>query len=88
MPIDLLAMISSLFSVGVVGGGLYLALRFVRATERKAISEQEIAELRERLAQLENRLESVGKDVERLTDEQEFTIRLLSDRSGQSNRQG
>ena len=65
----------------VLGGGGYLALRFVRAFERRGAAQGELEALRSRVLELERQVEGVQKEVERLSDEQSFTTRLLSERS-------
>ena len=65
----------------VLGGAGYLALRFIRAFERRGLAQGELDALKSHIAELEGQFEGMQKDVERLTDEQSFTTRLLSDRS-------
>jgi hypothetical protein len=64
----------------VLGGGFYLARRYVRAVERRTSDESELAELRQRVARLEETLDDTVRDVERLDSAQEFTNRLLAGR--------
>jgi hypothetical protein len=64
----------------VLGGGFYFARRHVRALERRASDESELADLRQRVARLEEALDDTHRDVERLETAQEFTNRLLAGR--------
>lgn len=76
-------LILSLFPWLVIfGGGGYLALRFVRAFERRGLAKDELEALQARIQELEAQFDGMQKDVERLSDEQSFTTKLLSDRSG------
>jgi len=59
-----------------------LALRAIRALERKGSSAPESVALRERVEQLEQQLDAQSEALERLTEGQLFTERLLSDRVG------
>jgi len=65
----------------VLGGAFMLAARFLRAYEQRQSGPDEIAELRNRLARLEDTLESTTNEVRRLSDAQHFTTRLLEGRS-------
>jgi len=65
----------------VLGGGFYFARRYVRAAERRASQEETLAELRARVATLEELVDGMRSEVERLEAGQEFTTRLLAERS-------
>lgn len=80
MPFEFMMILSMLVPILVLGGGGYLALRFVRAFERRGISQKQVADLEEKIAQLAAIAESTQRDVGRLSEEQEFTTRLLSQR--------
>lgn len=58
----------------------YLGLRWVRTAERRAASQTESADLRERVAHLEEALSDVTSQIERLARSQEFTSRFLEER--------
>jgi cell division protein FtsB len=77
-PLVLVAAVA--FWGSALGGGFYLARRYVRAVERRAGNESELAELRQRVAHLEDALDDTGRDVERLENAQEFMNRLLAGR--------
>ncbi|MBW7932763.1 MAG: hypothetical protein H3C62_03955 [Gemmatimonadaceae bacterium] len=64
----------------MLGGGLYLGLRLVRAFERRAGAQAEMAQLEARMLRLEENLANVGERLDRLADGQEFTTRLLAER--------
>jgi hypothetical protein len=57
------------------------------ATSRtgSAASEKELAEMRERLLRLEQSLETMSADMERVTEGQRFLTALLEDRARGSN---
>jgi cell division protein FtsB len=78
----LLVLIWPLFLLGVLGGGGYLALRAIRAFERRGQAAPELAALRDRVEVLEQQLESQSEELRRLSDGQQFTERLLADRVG------
>jgi hypothetical protein len=69
-----------------LGGVFYFARRYIRAVERRTGSETELAELRERVAGLEDALDLTRREVERLETAQEFTTRLLASRAEQGER--
>lgn len=64
----------------VLGGGAYAVRRFLRAYERRVEGGTELAALRDRVAALEESLESIQGSVERLSAGQEFTTKLLGGR--------
>lgn len=65
-----------------IGGGaiLYLGLRFVRGTERRQTDQVELQALRDQVLRLEEELGRTASDVERLSEEQRFTLKLLAER--------
>ena len=72
----------------ILGGGGYLGLRFVRAFERRQDNQTALSALAQRLTALEDSMESLRGDVERLNDGHEFTTRLLTSRSQRSEAVG
>ena len=64
-----------LFAVTILGGTIATALR-----RSGGQSESEIRELRERLLRLEQSMESMTSDMERVTESQRFMTALLEDR--------
>jgi hypothetical protein len=77
-------LIFGLLSLLIPVGLLYLGYRFVRAHERRAVGSDRTAELNERILRLEERLESVANDMEKMLESQQFTTKLLSERSARS----
>lgn len=63
-----------------LGGAFYLGLRAVRALERRATSNRELEALQGRMLQLEEQLAAYGDRLDRVTEGQEFTTRLLAER--------
>jgi hypothetical protein len=63
------------------GGALFLGLRAVRAFEQRGAANAELAALRERVQVLENTVTEQGESLRRVTDGQEFTQRLLLERT-------
>ncbi len=63
------------------GAAIYLGVRFVRAFERRGANRGELTALQERVARLEEELGRAMSDIERLTEAQRFTQRLLSERA-------
>jgi hypothetical protein len=85
-PLESLVMflVFGLFSLLLPVGLLYLGYRFVRAHERRAVGSDRTTELNERILRLEERLESVAGDMEKLLESQQFTTKLLSERAGRN----
>jgi hypothetical protein len=83
-PIIVIAAIA--FWGSALGGTFYFARRYIRAVERRTGGEAELAELRERVAGLEDALDVTRREVERLETAQEFTTRLLASRAEQGER--
>jgi hypothetical protein len=69
-------------AVAFWGSALYLALRFVRATERRGVSQAEVEELRVRMNRMEEELTAAAAEVERLAAGEKFTTQLLAERAG------
>ena len=63
------------------GSVLYLALRFVRASERRGIDRSELAALQGRVEHLEEELAGASTEIERLATAERFTAQLLASRS-------
>ena len=81
--IDWGASIIALLPVLLVGTiVLYLGFRAVRALEMRRRPAAGDGDLAERVRLLEDALESLHTDIERLTDAQHFTSRLLDGRAG------
>ena len=63
------------------GAALFLGFRAVRAFERRGAANAELVALRERLQLVEDTVAEQGEAVRRLADGQEFTQRLLGERT-------
>jgi hypothetical protein len=74
-------LVALLFWPVVLGSGLYLGWRYVRAVERRSVAEGELTSLRERMLQIEEGLDATRSDVARLETGHEFTQRLLNERA-------
>jgi hypothetical protein len=74
---------SIIFALNVAFWGivLYLAVRLIRAFERRAAGRAEIAELRDRVSRVEDELGSATAALDQLKDTQRFTTQLLTDRA-------
>jgi len=70
-----------LFWLVILGGGFYLAVRVVRAFEQRHSSRGELEQMRDRLARIEDSFESIGTELQRLNEAQQFTDRLLTERT-------
>ncbi len=73
----------ALFAFGaliVPGSVFYLALRWVRANERRLADHNATTALKERVALLEDEVTALATELERLTEGQQFTARLLEER--------
>ena len=64
------------------GASLFLGFRAVRAFERRGAAQGELSALRDRLQILEDTVAEQGESLRRLADGQEFTQRLLIERTG------
>jgi hypothetical protein len=80
MPISFL-LFPLLFWGAVLGGGFYLAVRLIRALENRSTGGPEIDDLRKRMSLMEDSFEAMNKRVERIGESQDFTTRLLTERS-------
>lgn len=76
-----LALIWPALGVVALVTGIYFARRHVRALERSTTDDAGLAELRQRLLQIEETLETTRRDVDRIEAGQEFTTRLLGERT-------
>lgn len=62
---------------------LLVASRAIRASERRSSALAEVTDLRERLHALEDTVAAQEQALNRLTEGQQFTERLLTERAGQ-----
>lgn len=70
-------------TVIILALGIPLVRAFTRKQERSALSTPLSPELAMRLDRLESMVETVSVEVERLSEGQRFTTRLLSERAAQ-----
>ena len=87
-PVDLLAPQSGLvvwslviFYVAVIGVPAYFAVRFIRAYERRSRQPPEQANADARIEALEAQVEQLADELQRLAEGQQFTAKLLEQRS-------
>jgi hypothetical protein len=73
----------AILGVAFWGGILYLGLRTVRALEARGTAGDEIADLRARVARLEEDLGSMSAEVGQIAEGQRFTTALLAERKGE-----
>jgi hypothetical protein len=66
----------ALVYLSVPVGAFYLILRAIRAYERRGLEARDRASMDERLLRIEERLEAIGSDVDRLVQKDRFTARL------------
>jgi hypothetical protein len=67
----------------ILGSGFALAARFIRAIENRGGqgSQAEVTAIRERMARLEETLETITSQMGRLEESQRFTMQLLDGRT-------
>jgi hypothetical protein len=66
--------------LGFLGTGAYLGFRYVRAQERRGHA-LELEELRTQVHHLQETVDGLQGDLHRVQEGQDFTARLLSERS-------
>jgi hypothetical protein len=66
--------------MGLLGVGAFLGFRYVRAQERRG-NAAELEELRTQVRQLQETVDGLRGDLDRVHEGQDFTARLLSERS-------
>src|SRR5688500_18836669 len=78
----LLVLFTAFFWAAVLGGGFYIAIRALRALERRngLPARTDPQALGSRVARLEDALEQMSAEMERLAEGQQFTHRLLAER--------
>ena len=76
------AYLGMLFPMITLATAAYFLRRLVGAMERRAEANAQLADLRARLADIENSNEELVRDVLRLQAAQEFSTRLLGERLG------
>ena len=74
---DLVVIASGIFATTV---GYQLTKAFARRSERRAVGEGDLAEIRRRLEAIEHAVDTIAVEVERGSEAQRFTVKLLSER--------
>ncbi len=79
-PILLLPLV---FWLVVLSGGFYVAIRFIRAFETRGRGgdADAIEALGQRLLRLEETMEAMGTQLERVSEAQQFTTKLLTEKT-------
>jgi hypothetical protein len=67
--------------VAVIVVGSPLARAFARKMDRKSVQPAVPAELQQRLEHMEQAIDSIAVEVERISEGQRFTTKLLADRN-------
>ena len=78
---EVLVPIAFFFTVVALGLGIPLIRAYIRKQERAAFLPPADPHAAERLARIEAAVESIALEVERISEGQRFTTRLLSERS-------
>jgi hypothetical protein len=73
----------AILGIAFWGGILYLGLRAVRALEARGVGSGELADLRSRVARLEEDLGTMSGEVREIAEGQRFTTALLAERKGE-----
>jgi len=68
-----------------LGAFIYLGARFVQAMEKRAAAQEDVRALEKRVSQLEDALADASANLQRLSEGQEFTTRLLTERASEQN---
>jgi hypothetical protein len=79
---DILVPIAFFVMVTVTAIGFPLARAFARRMDRPSIAPANTAELAAQMARMEQAIDSIAIEVERISEGQRFTTKLLSERSG------
>jgi len=66
--------------VGIVAGSSYRLIKmWLQRSERSSIPEPELKEIRDGIGQLQQAVDAIAIEVERLSEGQRFTSKLLAD---------
>ena len=77
---DIIALIGFFSTAIVLGLGIPLVRAYVRRQDRAALLPPTNAQRDERLARMENAIEAIAVEVERISEGQRFVTRLLAER--------
>jgi hypothetical protein len=78
---DILVPIAFFVMIAVTAIGVPLARAFARRMERQPIAPPSTPELAAQMARMEQAIDSIAIEVERISEGQRFTTKLLSERS-------
>jgi hypothetical protein len=78
VDMDLVVIVSGIFATTV---GFQAMRVFARRSEARGVSGSDLAEIRRRLEAIEHAVDSIAIEVERGSEAQRFTVKLLSERS-------
>jgi hypothetical protein len=70
-------------SIPIIAIGFPIARAFARRIDRKPIGEGVPADVANRLERMEQAIDSIAVEVERISEGQRFTTKLLAERSAQ-----
>jgi hypothetical protein len=85
---DIIVPIGFFTMVAVIIVGRPLASAFAKRMERDALQPKVPSEVVQRLERMEQAIDSIAVEVERISEGQRFTTKLLAERSGASLPQG
>lgn len=77
-PFEMVAMLGTM---GIVGGVVISIVKTVSNRPRNALPNDQVQRLEERLGRIEQGIDAMAIEVERISEGQRFTTKLLSDRS-------
>jgi hypothetical protein len=76
-PNDMAAFIALVITIGVIS----LAFITTRATRHQTVGSAELNAINERLARMEQAIDAISIETERISEGQRFTSKLLSERA-------
>jgi hypothetical protein len=79
---DIIIPIAFMVTVVILAIGIPLVRALARKWERQPVRPELPADLRDRLARIEQGMDSIAIEVERISEGQRFTTRLFADRAG------
>jgi hypothetical protein len=86
MDVDIVVPVAFFATTAFVAVGLPLARAAARRMDRQAVSAKIPPELTQRLERMEQAIDAIAVEVERISEGQRFTTRLLSDRQAADSR--
>ena len=79
---DIIIPIAFFLTIVILAIGIPLVRALARKWERQPLRPELPADLRERLARIEQGMDSIAIEVERISEGQRFTTRLFAERAG------